>query len=433
MTETNPDTRVPRRWQNTVRAIWFAFAFLLIAISIAGIPAYFNELRTACLDEACPLLAISPQEANVLRDFGLALDFYAGYIIIVGEIIVVGTMALLAGLIFWRKSDDWMGLLVSLTLLLAINGLSNADDAFASLYPSLRLPYDILSSLAGVPIVLLLYLFPSGRFVPGWTRFVAIIFTGTALIDPILRASVSQTQSGEMSIFGAFMFLGCLAVGVVAQIYRFRSVSSPSQRQQTKWVVFGLTSLILSVFIWIPLVEVFPLQPGLARLTFNTIGFGLLVVPLILVFPISVFFSILRYRLWDIDTLINRALVYALLTGSLALVYFGSVMLLQYLFRAFTGQESQFSMVLSTLAIAALFRPLQRRIQDAIDRRFYRRKYIAEHVLSQFEATVRDEVDLDSLTGTLLTVVKETMQPEGVTLWLAESERYAPIARGKQQ
>jgi hypothetical protein len=188
-------------------------------------------------------------------------------------------------------------------------------------------------------------------------------------------------------------------------------------------VVFGLTSLIISVFIWIPLVEVFPLQPGLARLTFNTIGFGLLVIPMILVFPVSVFFSILRYRLWDIDTLINRALVYALLTGSLALVYFGSVVLLQSIFQAFTGQRSPFVVVASTLAIAALFKPLQRRIQDMIDRRFYRRKYDAEQVLARFSATVRDEVDLDNLTGSLLAVAEETMQPEQTSLWLAEPQR----------
>jgi hypothetical protein len=171
-------------------------------------------------------------------------------------------------------------------------------------------------------------------------------------------------------------------------------------------------------------VELFPFQSGLPRLAFNTIGFSIL-VPVILAFPVSVVFSILRYRLWDIDIIINRALVYGLLTGTLALVYFGSVVLLQSLFRFFTGQGSQLTVVASTLAIAALFNPLRRGIQDIIDHRFYRRKYDAEQVLAQFVATtVRDEVDLDNLAESLLTVVEETMLPAHVSLWLAEPQRH---------
>jgi hypothetical protein len=220
------------------------------------------------------------------------------------------------------------------------------------------------------------------------------------------------------------VLLGCLVVGVFAQIYRYRRVSTPLQRQQTKWVVFGLTSLIIPNFVWFLLVELFPFQSGLPRLAFNTIGFSIL-VPVILAFPVSVVFSILRYRLWDIDIIINRALVYGLLTGTLALVYFGSVVLLQSLFRFFTGQGSQLTVVASTLAIAALFNPLRRGIQDIIDHRFYRRKYDAEQVLAQFVATtVRDEVDLDNLAESLLTVVEETMLPAHVSLWLAEPQRH---------
>jgi hypothetical protein len=136
--------------------------------------------------------------------------------------------------------------------------------------------------------------------------------------------------------------------------------------------------------------------------------------------PLSLTLSILRYRLYAIDVVINRTLVYGSLTVLLGLVYFGSVASLQYAFRALTGHEDfpQLIIVVSTLVIAALFDPLRRRIQALIDRSFYRRKYDARKTLDGFSARLRDETNLDSLNAELITVVKETMQPEHVSLWL---------------
>jgi hypothetical protein len=136
--------------------------------------------------------------------------------------------------------------------------------------------------------------------------------------------------------------------------------------------------------------------------------------------PIAVGFAILKYRLYDIDIIINRTLVYGSLTLTLLFVYFGGVTVTQALFRTLTGQEqqSQLAVVASTLAIAALFNPLRRRLQSFIDRRFYRSKYDARKVLEAFSARLRDETDLDSLNAELMTVVGESMQPEHASLWL---------------
>jgi hypothetical protein len=134
--------------------------------------------------------------------------------------------------------------------------------------------------------------------------------------------------------------------------------------------------------------------------------------------PLAFAQAIVSHHLWDIDVIIRRTLVYALLTGALLLIYLASILLLQGLFTRLTGNTSTLATILSTLLIAALFLPLRRRIQDLIDRRFYRRKYDAEQVLARFAATARDETDLDALTGELLAVIRETMQPESVTLWL---------------
>ena len=168
-----------------------------------------------------------------------------------------------------------------------------------------------------------------------------------------------------------------------------------------------------SIFHFSWLVQQNPIEPFIIQTAFY--------VFLVLI-PLSIGFAILHYRLWDIDVLINRTLVYGLLTATLALVYFGLVFVLQFLLHGLVNQNG-ISIVVSTLAIAALFQPLRRRIQGIIDRRFYRRKYDAARTLAAFSATLRNEVELDQLRKHLLEVVQETMEPEHVSLWLRTDER----------
>jgi hypothetical protein len=210
--------------------------------------------------------------------------------------------------------------------------------------------------------------------------------------------------------------LGGLGSGVAAQLYRYRAVSGAAERQQTKWVVFGAALAVLGYFL---AVTPYILQPDpFAQAT----PYDLIVdLPLYLswsLLPLSFGVAVLRARLWDIDRLINRALVYGAITGALALVYGGSVVLLQLLFRALTGQESDLAVIVSTLAIATLFQPARRAVQDRIDRRFYRRKYDAERMVAAFSARVQNEVDIARQAEDLVAVVREALEPAEVRLWL---------------
>jgi len=228
------------------------------------------------------------------------------------------------------------------------------------------------------------------------------------------------------------------ATGVFAQIHRYVNVSSPIQRQQAKWALFGLMAAVLGPIAYFLPFVIFPTlsQQAIPNMLYqrlgssffsfsyivrlvNSAGFNLLT----LIFPLSFAIAILRYRLWDIDILINRALVYTVLSGTLLTVYLGSVVLLESILRPLTGQgSSQFITVISTLTIAASFAPLRRRVQNAIDSRFYRSRYNAARTVEAFGATLRDEVDLNTLSERLVSVVDETMQPEKVSLWIRPFE-----------
>jgi hypothetical protein len=257
--------------------------------------------------------------------------------------------------------------------------------------------------------------------VPRWTRWFAlpvVLFMGASSFFP---ASAFNTDNwpGPLNTMLALAVFGTV---IFAQAYRYFRVSTPAERQQTKWVVLGI---IVTISYFLVLLVLTTLNPALTQahslgMLFAEASYFLAV----LIIPLAIAFSILRYRLWEIDLLINRTLVYGTLTGILALIYFGCVVLLQHLVNGLTGQTGQSPLIIvgSTLAIAALFQPLRRHIQRFIDRRFYRHRYDAARTLAAFSATLRNEVDLSELREHLVAVVQETIQPAHVSLWLRPSE-----------
>jgi hypothetical protein len=206
---------------------------------------------------------------------------------------------------------------------------------------------------------------------------------------------------------GALLGAASMAASAVSLIVRMGRAGS-EQRQQIKWLAYAGAVIVGAIFVG-GVVAIWNTGASIAIIAFGLLGF-----------PIFTGIAIVRYRLYNIDVIINRTLVYGSLTLMLALVYFGGVATIQTLFRVLTGQERlpQLAVVVSTLAIAALFAPLRRRIQSLIDRRFYRRKYDAAKTLEAFSSKLRNETDLGSLSGDLISVVTQSMQPEHVSLWL---------------
>jgi hypothetical protein len=202
-------------------------------------------------------------------------------------------------------------------------------------------------------------------------------------------------------------------------VLRYRR-SRGEERQQIKSIAFAASFLGLEALITVVSTQMFApeslqtagTQPLWLELLQDVELLSLAGV------PVAVGFAILRHRLYDIDVVINRTLIYGSVTAMLVAVYYGSVVILQYIFRALSGGESQLAIVASTLAIAALFNPLRRRVQAFVDRRFYRRKYDAAKTLAAFNTRLRDETELDTLSGDVMGVVRETMQPAYVSLWL---------------
>jgi len=352
-------------------------------------------------------------------------------------------------LIVSRQPRNTVGWLLMISpVFFALNGLTSIYvESFETIpvEPStLFLVVAWLNNILYLPMLFsamfILQLFPSGRLLsPRW-RWLFALGLGLAVIGTILstlfETEIPLGDAGTIpnpiggTLPDALLPAYNTAGGVLFVVFIFGSVASlfiryrragPVERNQIKWLLFAC-SLFAGVLAMSSLLSAdWQLVSNLLEAAF-VVSFAAI--------PVAIAIAILRYNLWDINVIIRKTAVYAVLTALLALVYFGVIVLLQSIFEAVSGQQSAFSIVISTLVIAALFSPLRRRVQDMIDRRFYRNRYDAERTLADFGQFVRDETDLTALTAELLRVTEETMQPEQVTLWLnlAIDERKRPLS-----
>ena len=405
------NARLHGHWPAFARIGWGVVVLLLLGLSVVSIPTYFASLHHI-LNTTSPPSFGGPLTSSTgmqdLRAAGLSLDFYASYNVLLNIVLLLASVAV--GLvIFLRRFDTRIALLASFTLVLF--PIAGNTVNLETLPPAWTLPVQSVHFLSEVCLGLFFYLFPGGQFVPRWVRWLMvglIAYWGAAVFLP----------TSQFSIPLRFMlFLGLGVSQVLVQVYRYRRVSSPLERQQTRWVVFGIVVGLGGIGIEIVVLYAFlPLFFHLSAFAYM-IGSAVITI-LLLFFPLSLGIAILRSRLWDIDIIINRTLVYGSLTAMLALLYIGLIFALQFLLRGIVNQTSAPAIIASTLVIAALFHPLRRRLQTSIDRRFYRQTYDAARVIAAFTSTLREEIDLDQLHERLIAVVRESLFPRSVALWL---------------
>ncbi|HEY7347217.1 MAG TPA: hypothetical protein VH599_02775 [Ktedonobacterales bacterium] len=397
------------------RALVFVALAVTTGLFVLALPGSVSRLATPCADPMDTCL-IAPEQVAPLARLGITPTDVAvvGVVLSCLGVLLVDGVALV---LLWRRSDDWMALLVALSLIFLPLGFTPVLHTFSAAPGVWQVSAALLSVVGSITLLFVGALFPSGRLVPRWLWIVmlAVVVFGSPLGDMI--PIPGPEELGALLVLAPLLCLGG------AQLYRYWRVSTPVQRQQTKWVVSGLILfIVVNQAFWQPYVFFSDLhRPDSLYLLLAYLDSFLLVCILVGSFSVA----ILRYRLWDIDAIINKTLVYGFLTGLLGAIYAGLILGLQGLAGAVSNQttDEPIILVISTLVIAALFQPVRRRIQTIIDRRFYRRKYDAEKALATFSAALRNEVDLEHVQTQLLAVVQETMQPAHASLWLRPAQQ----------
>lgn len=326
---------------------------------------------------------------------------------------IIAPATLLVGLLIMRRvPNNVIGpLLILWAANIAIRAIRTDIDP-----PDYWLPYPLFSDLGWYSLLIIAVYFPTGRAY--WQRYerwidllcAAVLSLIIVSSLPVLAAvQLVVRDSGAPAVLNGLL----LILAIVSLFLRFRAADS-RERQQMKWLVWGFTVFIVTAVPFKIILWTAPSLDTTANEIYSRIVF---------IFPaVTLGVAILRHRLYDIDIIIRRTLIYSILTGILAVIYFGGIVLTQQVFRAITGESSDLAIVGSTLLIAALFSPIRHRVQNVIDRRLYRRKYDAEKTLADFQKNLREDVDIDTLKANLIGVVSDTMQPTKIALWIVSRE-----------
>lgn len=381
--------------------MWVAAIGVLGVVAGLGLAAAYRRPELIAIPQFAELMA----ELELSERLSMTLSF----------VLPIAASLILAVVVFIGRRGDGMALLFPLAVLGMFVYGSGAPGALRDTMPQLA-PLSVVAEVVALEaLAFFLFLFPSGRLQPGWTRFVLIPLATVVVVYPPIATSVRLVVSDPASVPTALRVITVTAIvsmlvgAAISQYVRYRHYTTPIERQQIRWVILGLAVLMVPVVL---------MALGVSILPSRWVGWSMLLASMAgILVPVTAGVAVFRYRLYDIALIVNRTIVYLMLTGFLGLVYGGLVMIVSQM----TPAGNDFGVAASTLTVAALFRPARQRIQLFVDARFHRSRYDAAATLEAFGTRLRRQVDLSTLRYELTGTIQRSLQPRHMSLWLADT------------
>ena len=392
-------------------ATWILVAVLTLAAFVATVPDRYQQLLDADLTTK-----------YALWDLGLSASFYAAYFV-AAEVASMLVYALTATIIFWRKSDDWMAVFVALTLLTFGAAAPSPMHLLVTTQPAGGWLGLLLQAVGSASFLIFFYLFLDGRFVPDWTRGLAVLAVAWALAWLFFPSINPYAWPFPLPFL---VFVVWFGTGLFAQIYRYRRISTLEQRQQTKWVVVGLTIAVLGDFVTHVPKYIFPAlgQPGLPNVIYLFVHQPFFTASQMLV-PVTIAISMMRYHLWNVDLILKRTMVYGALTAIVVGIYALIVGLLGALFQA---QGNLLLSVVATGLSAVLFQPLRRRLHRAVNRLMYGESDDPGEVLARLDRRLGAALAPEAVLPTIVETVAQALKVPYAAMALKEGDQFRIVA-----
>ncbi len=412
-------TSVRGSWLLLMRIAWGTLSLFALGVFMASLPGYTAFLHMVCSSAVCTSGQLSPEVARTFQSLTLSLEQYtAGSVVL--TVLSACVWFAVAGVIAWRKSDDWMALLVALMLvLLGTTGIMSAEAESHLIW---RFPAQVVDFLAFQALFLVFCLFPHGRFVPRWTCWLCIPFLAVGISHNFFSDAPFQSNIW-FNLFGNLIYAICGISLAVNQIYRYRRVSNPLQRQQTKWVVFSLVVVVVMNFgLYLPWLLVPALHAPDSP--YQVVASGVQQFLLVII-PLALGIAILRYRLWDIDIIINRTLVYGLLTASVIGSY---VLVVGVLGTLLQLQGNLLISLLATGLVAVLFQPLRTALQRAVNRLMYGERDEPYKVISRLGSRLEATLAAGEVLPAIVETVAHSLKLPYVAISLKQGDEFRIVA-----
>jgi signal transduction histidine kinase len=407
------------RTMSLMLAGWLATAALAVMMVLVSTPFIYQQSLTICAADTCVPGQLSAEGFLTLRNYGISLDSYAIYWTSINVVSAFVWFAI-GSVIFWRRPDEWMPMLVSWTLILA--GTLGPTNVLAHSQSFWSQPALALNSLAFVGLIIVFYLFPDGRFVPRWMCWIAVAVILLEVAYAFFPTSVINPDSWSETL-GTVVYLGILISPVAAQIYRYRRDSNEIQRQQTKWAVAGLAMALLGIMVVIGIGHA--LGASMASGSLLYIAFPSFAIVWLLVIPLSLAVAVLRYRLYDIDLIINRALVYLALTGCVIGIY---VIVVGWLGAVLQARGNVVISLVAAGIIAVLFQPLRERLQRGVNRLMYGDRDDPYDVVSRLGQRLEATLAPDTVLKVIVETVKDALKLPYAAIALRQEGTMVPAA-----